>query len=426
MLLNLKFLRHLAGFCSLRIQVLALAVFMSTAAQADEGLRLSGFGTMGYADDDRSDLAPVRDITQKAKNGASTGASWRLDSRLGMQFEYGINNSFDIVGQMVVRDQYKSDVNSSTELLYLSYRPQTRLDVRLGRINFDAFLMSDHRNVGYAYTWVRPPSEFYSWIPIFSLNGIDVAYNIQSENARWRIKLQAGNSAASLPIGDGYKFLAQNMRGISVTRQSDLWRIKAAYTQLRSGSDVPAFIPLRQGLDAVVAAEIPGVSAEAAELSNILTYKNVKIKYATLGLAFDDGVWLAQAEFADTSSSTKAIAHSAVGYISVGRRILDWTPYLLLSRSRPGNSVRVATNNWGPYNALLRDPAIFAVNQSRIEQSSLSIGTRYDFSHQMALKLQWGVTVIKPFGYPLWWSDPQRLDKTTRVRQVSATFDFAF
>ena len=67
-----------------------------------------------------------------------------------------------------------------------------QLDFRVGRINFDAFLMSDHRHVGYAYPWVRPPSEFYAWIPIFSMDGIDAAYNFQSKDARWRIKAQAG------------------------------------------------------------------------------------------------------------------------------------------------------------------------------------------------------------------------------------------
>lgn len=426
MTLNLKFPRLFAYFCSPLFLWLIFLVSTCNLARADDALRVSGFGTLGYAIDDRSDLSPNRDLSQEAKNGAATGASWRLDSRLGIQLEYGVNDSMDIVGQLVVRDQYKSDAESATELLYLSFRPQSRLDLRVGRINFDAFLMADHRNVGYAYSWVRPPSEFYAWIPIFSMNGIDAAYNLPLEDVRWRIKVQAGNSSVMLPIVNGYNFKAQNMLGMSVTRQTELWRIKASYTQLNIDDDVPAFAPLHQGLDFVVAASIPAVSAEAADLIRNLSYKNAKIKYMTLGATFDDGIWLAQAEIAHTATSAKAIPHGEVGYLSVGRRINDWTPYVLLSTSRPKNQVRVAVNDWGAFNSSLRDPAVFSVNQTRIEQRSLAIGTRYDFANQMALKLQWTHSVIKPFGYALWWADPLRIDKTTRVKQVSATFDFTF
>ena len=428
MISNLKF--PLPYACSKSrswfILCLASTALICNAASADDGLRVGGFGSLGYANDDRSDLSPNRDLSQQAKNGAATGASWRLDSRLGIQLEYGVNSSMDLVGQFVVRDQFKADVDSATELLYLSFRPQSQLDVRIGRINFDAFLMSDHRNVGYAYSWVRPPSEFYAWIPIFSMDGIDAAYNLRSEDVRWRIKAQAGSSSVLLPIVNGYQFKAQNMFGMSLTRQTASWRLKASYTQLKVGSDVPAFAPLHQGLDFVVAASIPAVSAEAADLISNLSYKNAKIKYTTLGATFDDDVWLAQAEIAHTATSAEAIPHGEVGYLSVGRRINDWTPYILLSTSRPKNKVRVAASNWGSFNSSLRDPAIFSVNQTRIEQRSLSIGTRYDFANQMAVKLQWTQSVIQAFGYALWWTEPRLSDKTTRVKQVSATFDFTY
>lgn len=424
MTLILKFPLRLANFY--HYLWLAGAIFVCASANADDGFRVSGFATLGYADDDRHDLSLNRDLSQKAQAGAATGASWRLDSRFGVQLEYAVNSRMDLVGQFVVRDQFESTIKSVTDLLYLSFRPQNQLDFRVGRINFDAFLMSDHRHVGYAYSWVRPPSEFYAWIPIFSMDGIDAAYNFQSKDARWRIKAQAGNSSVSLPIVDGYQFKAQNMLGMSATRQTDLWRIKASYSQLTIASDVPAFAPLHQGLDFVAAASIPIVSAEALDLINNLSYKNAKIKYMTLGATFDDGIWLAQAEIAHTTTSVEAIPHGEVGYLSLGRRIRDWTPYLLLSTSRPKNKVRVATNDWGVFNSTLRDPAIFSVNQTRIEQRSASIGTRYDFANQMAVKLQWTHTVVKPFGYALWWTDPQLFDKTTRVKQVSATFDFTF
>ena len=405
---------------------LALLACGNIPASAADGLRLGGFGTLGYAVDNRPDIAAAREISQRPANGFATGGSWRLDSRLGVQLEYAIGPNVDFVGQIVLRDQFKTDFNSSTELAYVAFKPRPQLDIRVGRINYDAFLMSDHRNVGYAYPWVRPPSEFYSWIPIFSLDGADAAYSIQHDDTRWRIKLQAGRSEMSIPIENGYDFNTNDLLGVSLSRQSEFWRLKAAYSQFTIGSEVPAFAPLHSALDQVAMAGIPSVSAEAGALRRNLTFKDAKIAYTTLGAAYDNGTWLAQGEIGHVTATADAVPHGRMGYLSVGRRFGAWTPYLMLSAARPANAVRTAASNWGALNAALRDPALFTVNTTRTEQNTLSIGTRWDFYSQAALKLQWDRTVIKPSGYGLWWRDLSINSQTSRVNQVSATLDFTF
>ncbi|MBI2749386.1 MAG: hypothetical protein HYX43_08650 [Burkholderiales bacterium] len=230
---------RLIGLC------LALA---GTSAQADGGLRLSGFGTVGYTADNRSDIAPARDIAQQPDSGFSTGPSWKVDSRLGVQVEYSLSSSADLVGQLVVRDQFHRTLDSATELAYLTVRPGAQWDVRAGRINYDAFLMSEYRNVGYAYPWVRPPSEFYGWIPILSVDGLDATYGFETEAARWRLKAQLGRSSPlAIPIQSGYDLRVDDLQGLSLTGQTDKWRYKLAYSQMTVGNEVPAFAPLHAG-----------------------------------------------------------------------------------------------------------------------------------------------------------------------------------
>ena len=98
-------------------------------AHAGEGdtLRLSGFGTLGYAQDDRHDMAALRDISQKPKDGFETGPSWLLDSRLGVQLEYRISPSAELVGQAVLRDRVEPDFNNSIELAYLGLKPHPQV-----------------------------------------------------------------------------------------------------------------------------------------------------------------------------------------------------------------------------------------------------------------------------------------------------------
>jgi hypothetical protein len=330
------------------------------------------------------------------------------------------------VALFVLRDQFQGDFDSTTELAYLAFRPNAQWDLRAGRVNYDAFLMSDYRNVGYAYTWVRPPTEFYGWIPIFSVDGIDAAYSINTDAARWRIKAQAGNSKLSIPIGDGYDFKANNLFGLSISRQSNSWRLKAAYSQFTIGSEVPALAPLHNGLDQVVAAGIAGVSAEAADLRHEVAFKDARISYGTLGAAYDDGVWLAQAEAGISTSTKDMVPHGQMAYASIGRRFGDWTPFLMWSASHPGNSVRSADYNWGGSNTTLRDPAINTVNATRMEQQTISIGARWDVHRQAAIKLQLDSTAIKPSGYGLWWRDGAITNQRSRVNMLSATLDFVF
>lgn len=395
-------------------------------ALADDGLRLSGFGTVGHTADNRGDMAPARDIAQLPDSGFSTGPSWKVDSRLGVQMEYSLSPNADLVGQLVVRDQFHRDLDSATELAYVTVRPGAPWDVRVGRINYDAFLMSEYRNVGYAYPWVRPPSEFYGWIPILSVDGLDATYRFESASARWRLKAQLGRSSPfAIPIQSGYDFQANDMQGMSLTGQTDKWRFKAAYSQWTAANEVPAFAPLHAGLDTLAAAGVPGVSAEAADLRRNLSFQGAKVSYTTLGVAYDDGQWLAQAELGTTTASAAVVPHGRMAYVSVGRRFGDWTPLFTLSTSRP-DAPRPPANDWGAYNAVLRDPALFVLNTNRIEQDTVSLGLRWDFHRQAALKLQWDQTQIKPTGYGLWWRDTAINQDNSRINLLAVTLDFAF
>ena len=180
------------------------SILWAGVAVADSlaGPRLSGYGTLAYAMDDQDDLAPMRDLSQRPQDNFATGNSWRLDSRLGLQVDHPFHPQAEWVAQFMLRDQIEQDLGSVVELAYLGLMPRPDLDVRLGRLGFDVFLMSDHRNLGYAYTWVRPPQEFHSWIPVFSVDGLDAAYSFHIGDARWRIKAQAGVSQPTLPIDE--------------------------------------------------------------------------------------------------------------------------------------------------------------------------------------------------------------------------------
>ena len=403
----------------------------SNACSADgSGLRLGGFGTLGYSGDNRPQLAAARDISQLPKDFFRTGANVLIDSRLGLQAEYSIDPSVDLVGQVVWRDSFKARLDSSTELAFVAIKPSAIVDIRVGRVSYDAFLMSDYRNVGYAYSWVRPPTEFYGWIPIFSVNGGDVAYNINTDEGTWRFKAQAGGSHLAIPVASGaaggYELRTNDLRGLSASWNSQAWRLKAAYSQFTVATEVGALAPLHQGLEQVMAAGIPLVSAEAADLRRNLGFKDARITYATLGATYDDGTWMGQGELGHTTATSAVVPHGNMAYAIVGRHFGNLTAFLGLGTSRPGNPLRSAANSWGAANASLRDPAIVNINATRMEQDTVYLGARWDLGSRTALKLQWQGTRIRPSGYGLWWRDIAINEQTIHVNQLSTTLDFIF
>ncbi len=431
-------------FCFERTALLpalfSLLTLAGSAAASDEpdasdALRLSGFGTLGYSVDDNDQAASIRDITQRPRHLAYTDESWRLDSRLGLQVDYRFTPSVRGAVQWVLRDQIADGLDDATEQAFLDWTPSSALDLRVGRIGLDGFMMSDHRNLGYAYDWVRPPQEFYGMLPIFYVDGADITYNWPVDDGRWRFRLQQGNNAFTLPFGDNsFRLKTRITLAASVVREFGPWRMKAAINRFDFNEDVPAFASIYAGLDQIAGLGLPGVSDEAAAVRRDLSYNNAHMLNINLGASYDDGVWTHQAELGYSDANHSLINPGELfAYLKVGRRFGNYTPFFMVRASHPLNDVKVARQDWSAATGLptlntnLRDLAFHIANASRIEQESLAIGVRWDIHDNAALKLQWDHSRAHERGHNLWFADgAEGLRSDFSVNQWSINLDFVF
>ncbi|HET6718929.1 MAG TPA: hypothetical protein VFH22_04750, partial [Rhodocyclaceae bacterium] len=394
-------------------------------------LRLSGYGSLSGSRDNRDDLAPIRDISQRPADGHTTGATLRLDSRLAAQAAYRVDAQTEMVLQAVVRDQVDHSLAGNIELGYAEWRPQGELKLRGGRVGYDAFLMSDHRNLGYATTSVRPPTEFYGWIPVFSLDGVDATRDFRDDEVLWKLKAQLGNSRLTIPMGDqDARLIVEDLWSLTLTRDAGVWRLKAGLSGLRIANEAAPLAALRDGLDQLAAAATlaaPAISAEAGGLRRELSFQDTRIQYATLGASYDDGRWLVQAELGASRASHAIAPSSEMGYLLLGRRFGNLLPYLLGSTSRPTRDQRRPLNDWNSIGQSATQGVAYAVvNSTRVEQRTLAFGTRWDFAHRAALKLQWDHVDIKPQGYALWFRSPQSNQRRSSVELLTISLDFIF
>ncbi|MES2126605.1 MAG: hypothetical protein V4463_04980 [Pseudomonadota bacterium] len=399
-------------------------------------LRLSGYGTAGLSWDDRRDMAPTRDISQLPRDvsggraGYATAPNWRLDSRLGLQLDYRLAPEVELVSQLVLRDHDSATFNNSLESAFAGWRPLPAIDARVGRLPYDAFLMSDTRSLGYAYPWVRPPTEFYGWIPIFSVDGADLSYRFGTEE-RWRIKAQIGRSGFTVPMGTAnYDFKSRDLFTLTLSYQMGPWRAKAGYSHFQVATEAPVLDPLRDGLGQLAqgtASLAPAISAEADDVRRNLMFKDARVGYQTLGLSYDDGSWFGQAEVGRSRSTTGILPHGAMWYAGLGRHWGDWMPYLLASSVRPAADVRGPAQDWSAIGqAGVQALALNVLNSTRMAQDSVALGLRWDVANQASVKLQWTSTHVQASGYGLWWRDLTLNSRPSRVNLLSLNLDFVF
>ena len=392
-------------------------------------MRLSGFGTLGVIHSN----APVgwgfrREISQPA-NGAASSAD--VDSRLGAQLNYTINAQVELVGQVIAtrRSAYAGN-SDGLEWAFAAWRPNADLALRVGRVNVDAFLMSDHRNVGFAYLYARPPVEFYASIPS-SLDGADISRVWNQDGTQWHAKAFAGRAHGG-DLSQDARTEINSVLGAMVAREEDGLLVRASVTRAKLATSPPALRPLLDALGAFSALPVSDVAVQAAALRVRLDGSGSRLVYSTLGVSYERSDWVGAAEL------TRAFGHPTVrfsaGYASLGRRIGIVTLYGIVSRTftteRP-----VTPPDWGAALTAALGPsfaqqaqvvavsAAFAVNKTRAEQNTISLGTRWDLLPRLALKLQWDRVRIGANGGRLWANSG--LD-SGHANVASALLDFVF
>lgn len=393
------------------------------------GLRLSGFGSLGLSQAQAPDgWGYRRELTQ-----SGSGARWRtdIDSRLGLQLNYTLSPRFELVAQVIAkkRGAFASDTDA-LEWGYASFRPNAEWTLRAGRVNVDAFLMADYRNVGYAFLTARPPVELYARLPT-TLDGADVARSWFVGDAQWRVKLMAGSTR----IGDNNfskPGRLNSVLGAMVSREEGAWLLRASLARARIDFDLAGLQPALAVFDQLASLPLPPVNEQAQAFRDRLTANGIRTVFAELGVRYELADWQWSVEAVRVSAAPLTVENSA--YATVGRRFGAWTPYVSLSHVRNTMPARTSppwqaalTPVLGPAGALqaqqLADTATGLLNGARLEQSSLSVGVRWDLHPQAALKLQWD-RVRVPFGGSSLWTGSD--GRAARAHLASAVLDFIF
>lgn len=341
----------------------------SGAAQADDEpvFSVQGFGTLGAARTTTKDVRFVRDLTQPT--GASNRWDGRVDSLLGLQANWRLSPELEVVAQGVSRFRYDQTYTPEFSWVFLKYDPNPRVSMRVGRLGTEFFMMADSRMVGYSYLPVRPPGDFFWYLPFLGIDGADLAMIFPLGEDVLRGKLYYGVSDASIPLADKqWKIDGSRMAGGYLDYQSGAWLFRVSYANIRFSNDMP--------IDDVLGSYLP-VSAQAPA-RDFLAAANTRSHYYSIGAVYDRGPWQIQLMLNSITQGARIFESSKGGYVLAGYRVGSVTPYV--GYSRVFSDSRGTTLN----------PVVARIMaDAHVDQYTTILGARWDLARNIAVKAQW-------------------------------------
>ncbi len=341
---------------------------MQRAFRQEEGrLQLNGFASAGVA---------TSNVSQQLNTQIHDDWDFNADSVFGLQANFRVNKKTQFVSQFVARgvDEARSEdeFDARVEWAYLSYQHRPDLKLRAGRLRLPIFMISEYQEVGYTYPWARPPSEVYGLVGQFTAyDGFDVLYDLPLRGG-WHANLQAywgGRASTVLLAGSSIGVDLDDAVGVNVRlnyRDLDLF---AGYNRADlSFSTLPASLATAE-------------AALNAFAGQTLTVRKEDLTFKALGWHYDDGDWLFMGEYTIFNIDEWLIDTEAY-YATVGHHFGRFLPHFTFGKlNTTDGSNRIFP---APVGNLRNAPTFLDA-----EQSSWTLGLRYDHMPGIALKFEW-------------------------------------
>jgi len=159
----------------LTAMVIFIVVLVSKPVSSEA--RLNGFASVAVG----RVIEGEKFLADYPKTGIyDTKLSLDPDTTLGLQLSTFFTNDFSLIAQVVVHGA--EDYDPGVDWLYLNYFLSPKLSIQAGRKRLPLYYYSDHFDVGYAYYWIRPPPDVYTW-QITNYNGVSLLY--ESAIGQW-------------------------------------------------------------------------------------------------------------------------------------------------------------------------------------------------------------------------------------------------
>jgi hypothetical protein len=400
--------------------LLLFSAFSLPVALADQGpvspldsVKLSGFATLGLTYNDNDTAGAIFSYSQK--HPADKGISGYLDSVLGLQLEWRPLQATSVVIQGVARPG--NDMQPDLRMGYVRQQFGSETALRVGRIRSPLYFDSDVSEIGYAYLIARPPMPLYGMVnSVAHIDGGDLQWRHAFGNTAIMAQGYFGQVDYKQrfynmnPVAEADAKL-RNIRGLAISatlpdftvRASRTWigsytlrsdqvdQINAAAGQLAGGLQAMAMNPQ------LPAAMTGALAYKAQQIQGYTNPFDGEPVYTSIGFDANAGNWRLLGEATQLDSNSAMVGKYRGYQLTAGYQLNEFTPYVSVARL-DRKSPALDTSALSPTGL---DPMLDAglgqlqggLDQAsqfaNISTHSVSVGVRYDFRENMALKLQY-------------------------------------
>lgn len=397
----------------LRGMLLGALMLPSVSYSSTDMVEFRGFGSLSGAYSDAKSLGFRRDITQEGK---TRQFSLSQDSLIGLQTDVQISDAFKASVQVVGKDRVNNSLDEAVTWANVSYDFNNAWNIRVGRIGSDLTLIGDVGNISYAYDWVRPPVEFYGAIPFYHYDGAEVLYRRSLTHGYLSAKVFYGRSGSTYKYESGEsEFDLVPFSGAALRYENGGFTYRAAYAWTKLDSAQHSGISLRSILKAND--YMPGAKETLAQLA----IDRSPIQYFTTGFEYRHASWkwLAEVSYMDVDLAT--ILPSIAAYTGIVRRFNDFALFGLVSHVHPTHSPESVNSQLPePYRSYID----YGLNEVDFEQSTASLGMRWDIAPNIAVKGQWDHTWVAANKSLLWDGKQSVSDEQVNIFTLGVSLIF--
>jgi hypothetical protein len=377
-----------------------------------------GFGTLGvvHSSEHQADFT----TSYFQPNGAGYTRAWSasVDSLIAAQVTANFTPELSAVLQVISEQNYDNTYWPHIEWADVKYQITPDLSVRVGRIVLPSFLISEERHVGYANPWLRPPVEIYGLIPITNNDGVDASYRLKIGDITQTLAATFGSSKPSIPAHGSVESKRNWLVADTIEYGAMTLHIAYEETSLTVEYLGALFNAFRQ------------FGPQGNALADKYDLQHKRVTFFGFGGMYDPGDWFAAAEWGATDLDS-VLGKTTGWYVSSGYRLGKLTPYLIYgvakadNLSDPGLTVSSLPPALAGAAAGLNS-ALNSVLSTKRVQSTISAGTRWDFTRNADLKLQFDRTRIGSGSTGELINLQPGFALGSRLNLLSVTFDFVF
>lgn len=363
--------------------------------------QVSAFGTFG---------GTISDKEYNYQRYVNDKGTLKRDGVFGAQADIAFDDEWSatLQGKLAPKDESESGWEPSLAWAFLSYRPTNDWLVRVGKIRVPLYLNSQNMDVGVTYDMARLPHEIYSLSPVNDGIGGIVTKSFQLENGELSADIfyaKASNKAYrfytrdDLSVYGGYSkganFSAIDFETTGLTFNyetdaNDRFRFGVYTAKVTNGGKGTAgdfSLQMAPATSPLAAYPYPFYQPDGElDKSNIIAF--------TVGMdyGFGDGYHLISELAMRNMVGADTGPNAQSGYISVSRKIEQWTPYVSIAMLRAKDNVKNLYNNLDsdpinntpiPVNRQYADLVIAS------EQNSYTFGTSYAITPLQKIKAEW-------------------------------------